>query len=29
VEDGIRGMQFIDTVVRAGYDDEVKWVEFG
>jgi predicted dehydrogenase len=29
VEDGIRGMQFIDTVVRAGYDDQVKWVEFG
>jgi predicted dehydrogenase len=29
VEDGIRGMQFIDTMVRAGYDDEVKWVEFG
>jgi predicted dehydrogenase len=29
VEDGIRGMQFIDTVVRAGYDDKVKWVEFG
>jgi predicted dehydrogenase len=29
VEDGIRGMQFIDTVVKAGYDDEVKWVKFG
>jgi hypothetical protein len=29
VADGIRGMQFIDTVVRAGYDDEVKWVKFG
>ena len=29
VEDGIRGMQFIDTVVKAGYDDEVKWIKFG
>jgi predicted dehydrogenase len=29
VEDGIRGMQFIDTVVKAGYDDEMKWVKFG
>lgn len=29
VEDGIRGMQFIDTIVKAGYDDEMKWVKFG
>jgi len=29
VEDGIRGMQFIDTVVGAGYNDNVKWVKFG
>ncbi|HZH71091.1 MAG TPA: Gfo/Idh/MocA family oxidoreductase [Mariniphaga sp.] len=29
IEDGIRGMQFIDTVVKAGYDDSVKWVKFG
>ena len=29
VEDGIRGMQFIDTMVSAGYDDKVKWVKFG
>jgi len=29
VEDGIRGMQFIDSVVSAGYNDEVKWVKFG
>lgn len=29
VNDGIRGMQFIDTVVKAGYDDEQKWVKFG
>lgn len=29
VEDGIRGMQFIDTVVDAGYNDEKKWVKFG
>ena len=29
VEDGIRGMIFIDTVVSAGYNDQVKWVKFG
>ena len=29
VEDGIRGMKFIDAVVEAGYNDEVKWVPFG
>lgn len=29
VEDGIRGMQFIDTVVSSGYNNEVKWVKFG
>ncbi len=29
VEDGIRGMQFIDAVVDAGYNDDVKWVPFG
>jgi len=29
VEDGIRGMQFIDTVVKAGYSDDIKWVKFG
>lgn len=29
VEDGVRGMQFIDTVVEAGYNDNVKWVPFG
>jgi predicted dehydrogenase len=29
VEDGIRGMQFIDTIVKAGYDDNMKWVKFG
>jgi len=28
VEDGIRGMQFIDTVVEAGYNDDKKWVKF-
>jgi predicted dehydrogenase len=28
VEDGIRGMQFIDAVVEAGYNDEVKWIPF-
>ncbi len=29
IEDGIRGMQFIDTVVKAGYNDNIKWVKFG
>jgi predicted dehydrogenase len=29
VNDGVRGMQFIDTVVKAGYDDNLKWVKFG
>lgn len=29
VEDGIRGMQFIDTIVKAGYSDDIKWVKFG
>jgi predicted dehydrogenase len=28
IEDGVRGMQFIETVVRAGYSDAPKWVEF-
>ena len=28
VEDGIKGMVFIDKVVESGYDDEVKWVKF-
>lgn len=28
VEDGVRGMQFIETVVAAGYDDDRKWVEW-
>lgn len=28
ITDGIRGMQFIDAVVEAGYNDNVKWVEF-
>ena len=27
IEDGIRGMQFIDKVVEAGYNDNVKWVK--
>ena len=29
VEDGIRGMQFIDAVVEAGYNDDIKWIKFG
>jgi predicted dehydrogenase len=28
VEDGIRGMQFIDSVVEAGYNDDKKWIKF-
>ncbi len=28
IEDGVRGMQFIETVVKAGYDDTAKWVKF-
>jgi len=28
VKEGIRGMQFIDAVVRAGYDHTTKWVKF-
>jgi hypothetical protein len=28
VEDGVRGMIFIDKVVESGYDDSVKWVKF-
>ena len=28
VDDGIRGMQFIDTVVEAGYNDNQKWIKF-
>lgn len=28
VEDGIRGMQFIDAVVESGYNEDVKWIPF-
>jgi predicted dehydrogenase len=28
VDDGIRGMQFIETVVESGYNEEQKWIEF-
>ena len=28
IEDGVRGMQFIETVVQAGYDDSKKWTPF-
>lgn len=28
VDDGIRGMQFIDVVVEAGYNDSLKWVKW-
>lgn len=28
IEDGIRGMKFIEAVVKSGYDDSVKWIPF-
>lgn len=28
VDDGVRGMQFIETVVASGYQDEMKWVDW-
>ena len=28
IEDGVRGMRFIETIVKAGYDDTVKWIKF-
>lgn len=28
VDDGIRGMQFIETIVSSGYDEETKWVNW-
>jgi len=28
IDDGVRGMQFIETVVKAGYADAPKWVDF-
>jgi len=28
VNDGVRGMQFIETIVAAGYDDSRKWVKW-
>lgn len=28
IADGVRGMQFIDAVVKSGYDDTTKWVRF-
>lgn len=27
IEDGIRGMRFIDKVVESGYNDTVKWID--
>ena len=27
IEDGVRGMEFIEAVVRSGTQDEVKWVK--
>ncbi|MEL7587258.1 MAG: Gfo/Idh/MocA family oxidoreductase [Prolixibacteraceae bacterium] len=28
IEDGIRGMKFIDAVVKSGFDDSIKWIPF-
>ncbi len=28
VYDGVRGLQFIETIVKAGYDDTQKWVKW-
>ncbi|MDR0560874.1 MAG: Gfo/Idh/MocA family oxidoreductase [Prevotellaceae bacterium] len=28
VNDGLRGMQFIETVVKSGYENSVKWTEW-
>ena len=28
VEDGVRGMQFVETMVRAGYDADCKWFDW-
>lgn len=28
VDDGVRGLQFIETMVKAGYDDSKKWVKW-
>jgi predicted dehydrogenase len=28
VNDGVRGMQFIETVVTAGWNNDVKWVKW-
>ncbi len=29
VDDGVRGMEFIDAVVRSGHQHEVKWIKMG
>jgi hypothetical protein len=26
VEDGVRGMKFLEAVVRSGSQDEIKWI---
>jgi predicted dehydrogenase len=28
VDDGVRGMQFIETIVKAGWSDDAKWVKW-
>ncbi|MCK9342511.1 MAG: Gfo/Idh/MocA family oxidoreductase [Massilibacteroides sp.] len=28
VYDGVRGLQFIETMVKSGYNDEVKWIKW-
>ena len=28
IDDGVRGLQFIETMVKAGYSRDQKWVEW-
>jgi hypothetical protein len=28
VNDGLRGMQFIETIVKSGYENEAKWIKW-
>jgi hypothetical protein len=28
VQDGVRGMQFIETIVKAGWNDDQKWIKW-
>jgi predicted dehydrogenase len=28
IDDGVRGMQFIETMIKSGYTDSTKWIDF-